>query len=128
MVIHASKTWDQRGYEFLTEQMDEYVPSRYFHVFGALQGVVSFVDLVTSRDELTPPQRRWFFGDVGLVFEDAKEFKKPILWRGQVGIFSVPDNVLKTPEKCDHFKHKRCSGKYLICDVCGYTEKIGGLL
>jgi len=95
LVIHASKTWDQRGYEFLTKTMDEYVPSKERHVFGALQGTVNFVDLVTSSDELEVEQRRWFFGDVGLVFENAKEFKKPIPWRGQLGIFYVPDNRIR---------------------------------
>lgn len=94
LIIHASKTWDQKGYEFLTQRMDEYVPSKKHHVFGALQGIVRLVDIVTNRDELTTEQRRWFFGDVGLVFEKAKEFKRAVPWRGQLGIFYVPDNVI----------------------------------
>lgn len=96
LVIHASKTWDQKGYEFLTEYMGEYVPSRELHVFGALQGIVNFTGIITSREELeTPEDRRWFSGDVGLVFEDPREFKTPIPWRGQLGIFDVPDHILK---------------------------------
>ena len=91
LLIHASKTWDQKGYEILTETMDEYVPSRGLHVFGEIQGIVDLVDIVTSRDDLDPEARRWFFGDVGLVLEDPREFKKPIPHRGHVGLFTWLD-------------------------------------
>jgi len=95
LLIHACLTWDQEGYEFLTKSMDEYVPSRGLHVFGAIQGIVDLVDIVTSRDDLDPEARRWFFGDVGLVLENPREFKKPIPHRGHRGLFNVLDGIIK---------------------------------
>lgn len=94
LLIHASKTWDEEGYRFITQCLGEYVPSRNHHVFGAIRGVVDFVEIITTRENLDLEDQRWFFGDVGLVFENPKEFKKPIFWRGQLGIFDVPEYVL----------------------------------
>jgi len=89
LLIHASKTWDQKGYSFITNRMDEYVPSKEHHVFGAIVGIAELVDCVSSDDS------RWFFGDYGFVLEDAVEFKQPIYYPGQRGIFNVPDDFLR---------------------------------
>jgi len=89
LVIHGSKNWDQKGYEFLVYRMDVWVPEKERHVFGALQGIVEMVDCVDRCDS------RWFFGDWGFVFEDPREFKRPIPWRGQQMLFDVPDSIIK---------------------------------
>lgn len=88
ILIHASKTWDAQGYEFLTLSMSKYVSPRKNHVFGAVVGIADLVDCVNSYDS------RWFFGDYGFVLENAVEFKQPIYYRGQLGIFNVPDEFL----------------------------------
>lgn len=88
LLIHASKTWDEAGYDFLAYRFDEFVPSKEHHVFGAIIGQVSLVDCLDQSDS------RWFFGDYGFKLENPKEFKKPIPYRGQLGIFDVPDRVL----------------------------------
>ncbi len=90
LLIHTSKTWDQRGYEFLTGQfMDEWVPSKDHHVFGAIVGRVEVIDCLDDADS------RWFYGPFGLELANPVEFKKPIPWRGQLGLFDVPANVIK---------------------------------
>ena len=91
LLIHASKTWDENGYNFLTYRFDEFVPSKEHHVFGAIIGQVHLIDCVDQSDS------RWFFGDYGFELEDPEEFKKPIPYRGQLGMFDVPDRVLTIP-------------------------------
>ena len=89
LLIHASKKWDQKGYKFITDWMDKYVPSKGHHVFGAIVGIAELVDCVSCY------KSRWFFGDYGFVLENAVEFKQPIYYLGQVGIFNVPNEFLK---------------------------------
>jgi len=84
LLIHASKSWDQRGYDFLVNRMDKYVPSKKHHVYGAIVGIVDMVGCVDEWDS------EWFFGDWFFLFENAREFQKPISWRGQLGFFDVP--------------------------------------
>lgn len=89
LLIHASKTWDEAGYNFLTYRFDEFVPSKEHHAFGAIIGQVHLIDCVDQSDS------RWFFGDYGFELEDPEEFKKPIPYRGQLGLFEVPDRILQ---------------------------------
>lgn len=88
LLIHASKNWSQNGYDFISGRMDEYVSWKNHHVFGAIIGMVDMVDCVDQSES------KWFLGPWGYVFENAKKFKKPIHWRGQVTIFDVPDRII----------------------------------
>jgi len=97
LLIHASKKWDQQGYEFILKVMDVWVPSKPHHVYGAIIGVVDLIDCV--REHGSP----WFFGPHGFVLENARKFKSPIQWRGQLGIFEVPNYVLPDT-KCNVLK------------------------
>jgi hypothetical protein len=89
LLIHASKTWDQQGYDFLSDSMDEYVPSKEQHVFGAIVGTVELIDCVSEHHS------KWFFGDYGFVLEDPKQFTTPLPWPGKLGIFDVPTKIIK---------------------------------
>lgn len=88
LLIHASKKWSQSGYDFITDTMGEYIPWKDKHAFGAIIGVVDMIDCVDQSDS------EWFLGDWGFVFENAREFKEPIPWRGQLWIFDFPDSLL----------------------------------
>ena len=92
LLIHASKTWDENGYNFLTYRFDEFVPSKEHHAFGAIIGQVNLIGCVDQSDS------RWFFGDYGFELEDPEEFKKPILYRGQLGLFDVLDSFFRKGE------------------------------
>ena len=87
LLIHASKTWDRKGYDFLVSRMDVYVPSERHHDFGQIVGMVEMVDCVDQSDS------RWFFGDWGWVLENPVEFQQKMFWRDQLGLFSVPDHI-----------------------------------
>lgn len=92
LLIHSSKTWDQKGYDFLTRR-DEYVPSKDHHVFGAIVGQVELIGCVDQSDS------EWFYGDYGFELARPVEFRRPIPWRGQLGIFFVPDKVVRCQQR-----------------------------
>ena len=94
LLIHASKTWDQQGYEYVkfhTMDSESQLPSeRDEYDFGAIIGVVTMVDVVQFHPS------KWFFGPWGFVFELPKVFQDPKPYRGQLGIFDVPDSIFAT--------------------------------
>ena len=89
LLIHASKNWSQDGFDFLCGHKGLWVPRRENHVFGALIGIVDLVDCVDRHDS------EWFWGDWGWIFKNPREFKKPIPWRGNLGLFDVPDEAIE---------------------------------
>ena len=89
LLIHASRGWNQVGFEFIIEQMDEWVPEKEKHVFGALVGIVDLIDCVDQHES------KWFFGPWGFVLEKARWFEKSIVYPGQLKFFHVPDLLLK---------------------------------
>lgn len=88
LAIHASKNWSQDGFDFLCGHKGIRMPRRESYVFGALLGIVDLVDCVSAHDS------EWFWGPWGFVLKNIREFKKPIPWRGQLGLFDVPDKIL----------------------------------
>lgn len=87
-VIHASKTWDGTGAQYLREQMGVYVPPRDHHAFGALIGFADLCECVRDHPS------RFFSGPFGFVFQEPHAFDHPVPWRGQQGMFDVPDSVV----------------------------------
>lgn len=85
LLIHAPKKWDQKGYEFVIEKMDLWVPEKERHDFGALVGSVEMVDCVDDDTSA------WFFGPWGYLFINPEVFEKPIAYRGQLGFFDVAE-------------------------------------
>ena len=91
LLIHASKTWDQEGYDFIQSHLENserlLLPERYD--FGAIIGVVTMVDVVQYH------KSKWFFGPWGFVFESPEFWEDPEPYRGKLGIFNVPDSIFK---------------------------------
>ncbi len=90
IIIHAAKSWDSLGLLFLVEHaslLDAPVPSRSDFPTGLI-GELDIVDMVIKSDS------PWFFGRYGYVTANAKEYDKPIPYRGWPGLFEVPDVVV----------------------------------
>jgi len=91
LLIQASKTWDQEGYDFIQNHLEDserlLLPERYD--FGAIIGVVNMVDCVNHHPS------KWFFGPWGFVFEAPRAFQNPIPYKGQLSIFDIPDRVVE---------------------------------
>ena len=121
LLIHASMKFNAEHLDWLKRNQAELgikLPSRFYH--GALLGTVSLERVMRkgSGEESVPghapsvgDQQReliclketnpeyfspWFFGPFGFLFKDAKEFKEPVVYRGQLGIFEVPDDLVST--------------------------------
>lgn len=85
VIIHASKKWDRGGYNFLRYFKNIEIPSKNCHVFGALIGMVDLISCVNRCDS------EWFAGPYGFVLRNAREYKYPIIWKGQLRFFEVDD-------------------------------------
>jgi len=89
LVIHAGKSWDQAGAFYLREHMGVHVPSKADHVFGALVGMVEQVGCVSKHPS------PFAFGPNIHVYEDPREFPKPIPAKGSLGFWHVPDELVR---------------------------------
>jgi hypothetical protein len=58
-------------------------------VYGAIIGIVDVVDCVTQHPS------PWFCGPNGLVLRDPVKFVEPFAFKGQLGLFDVPDELAK---------------------------------
>ena len=101
LLIQASKTWDQEGYDFIQNHLEDserlLLPEWYFlrYDFGAIIGVVTMVDVVQFHPS------KWFFGPWGFVFTSPEIWKNPAPYRGKLGIFDVPESVFKQQTKAE---------------------------
>ena len=91
LLIHASKTWDQEGYEVIQNKLADweknFLPEKEDCEFGALIGMVNMVDCVEHHPS------KWFFGPWGFVFEAPECWQEPIPYRGQLKLFEVPNKI-----------------------------------
>lgn len=96
IIIHAAKSWDPDGFLFLashTALLDDHLPAQGDFVAGALIGELDIVDMVTRSPS------PWFFGRYGYLTTNAKEYAKPIPYRGQPGLFDIPDEIVRSGKK-----------------------------
>lgn len=80
ILIHASKTYDQDGHDWIESQFGVQVPAT---LRGGIVGEAILVDCVTRADS------RWFFGPYGFVLTDARPLPF-VECRGRLGIFEAP--------------------------------------
>ena len=91
ILIHASNKFDWDHYAWLYEnerRLEILVPPPSCFTQGAILGMVTIVHCVKLH--ASP----WFFGPYGFVLKDAELFGIPIPYKGQLGIFEVPDEVI----------------------------------
>jgi hypothetical protein len=100
LAIHAGKSRDYMG-DLTDEQWEVLhgmIPEKGLNIacFGAIVGLVDVIGCL-SIDEY---QRRfpgdiWAFGDWCHVYANPRKLKTPIPWRGQLGVFEIPDEIIK---------------------------------
>lgn len=95
LLIHASKWWDsvdgRADLDFCRDLAPDAKPvlvAQLRLMGGCLVGKVEMIDCVIQS--CSP----WFFGRYGYVLANPVAFEKPILFKGALGLFSVPDSVL----------------------------------
>lgn len=78
LLIHASKTYEHNAPKFLPIKAEEYA-------MGCIIGVVDFEGTVMDSDNA------WYQkGSTGLIFSKNYTFETPVPFRGQLGLFEVP--------------------------------------
>lgn len=89
ILIHAGKKYPKGEYEddFVTWHTAGYPRSRE-EMIGGIVGEAVITDCVTQHPS------SFFFGPYGFVLAEAKAYPKLIPYRGQLGIFGVPESVV----------------------------------
>lgn len=96
LLIHASQQIDEKGEWLLCStpifrnDMNRlyYIEGHAVHR-GFIIGAVDLLDCVT----ISPS--KWFSGPYGFLMGNPVIFKEPIPYRGKLGIFEVPDKIMK---------------------------------
>jgi len=90
LLMHASKTWDKRGAEFIIEKHPELKK-----FIESSKKTTGFLGQATMTDCVKEHHSEWFDGPYGFVFIKPMEFQNPIPYKGQLGIFYVPEKVME---------------------------------
>lgn len=83
LLIHASKTFDHDGFEWIAENFAFDMPRKQEFLQGGIIGQVTLKNVVRKY-----PTSPWFFGPWGFRLIDAKPLPFMPL-RGQLGLFDV---------------------------------------
>ncbi len=101
LLIHASKTFDLEGYLWVRENFPWIkIPG---HEYGHPQGAENlfnrggFVGLCRLNDVVKQDNSPWFFGPLGFKLRMAQPIEF-IPYSGQLGLFDVPDEIIKKVE------------------------------
>ena len=122
LLIHASKGFNREHYDWIAANENRLcciLPQPEALIHGALIGVVNLVRVMKKVDSTEPMFGHgvsigdtareleylsehdsafcsyWYFGPFGFVLEGAREFRESIPYRGSLGLFDVPDNVVR---------------------------------
>lgn len=88
LLIHAAIRFDLEGLNWVRLHFPRIVLPEEFTT-GAIVGQAEIVDYVDRHDS------RWFTGPCGILLRNAIEYKKSIPYKGQQGLFRVPNHVLQ---------------------------------
>ena len=80
--LHAGKSFDYEGYEWVISEMGLALPARSQFELGGIMGEAELVDCVTSFDS------PWFAGPYGFVLRNAHP-RTFIPVRGKLGFFDL---------------------------------------
>lgn len=93
LLVHASKSYDLEGYEWIKKNFPALSPLLYREVYDLPRGCI--IGKVTMTGCVIHSSSPWFFGPYGFTFENPALFKTPIPHRGKLKIFGVPDEIAK---------------------------------
>jgi hypothetical protein len=88
LLIHAAKKIDLEELNWVRLHFPKISLPEHFTT-GAIIGQAEVVGCVESHES------EWFTGPYGFVLRNPIKYPKPIPYRGALGLFEVPDYVLK---------------------------------
>lgn len=96
ILVHASGSMTRKEYalfgEFFASELCRSIseiPNPLDLPLGKIVGTVEVVDCVTRSPSA------WFFGPYGFVLANPRPFAKPIPFKGALGFFDVPDDLVR---------------------------------
>ena len=90
VLIHASATIDAWGIQWFEKERIA-VPANL--VRGAVVGSCELIEIVNRRQGRR--FGKWFFGPVGWVVSNAREYAQPIAMKGSLGLFRPSPAILR---------------------------------
>jgi hypothetical protein len=98
--IHAAKTWDEEGYEWLKNEgdCDTFLPAPYdpaWFPLGAYVGEVTVTNCVQYDTAFAAAENPWAFGPWCWVLADPIAYPEPIPGRGYPGLY-LPERFERT--------------------------------
>ena len=93
LLVHASKSYDLEGYEWIKKNFPALFPLLYREVYDLPRGCI--IGKVTMTGCVIHSSSPWFFGPYGFTFENPVLFNTSIPCRGKLKIFDVPDEIAK---------------------------------
>jgi len=119
LLIHASMNFDAKHLSWLQDNATRLrikLPDHFYH--GAILGMVDIIGCVAQEDAHDVAGRpdelrfnaesyagkvgfgnlvftKWFTGPFGFLLANAREFQNSIPYRGTLGIFNIPDEVVQ---------------------------------
>ncbi len=91
LLIHASKQLDMEGWRWVAKNF----PTIEIPSILVLGEIIGQVELDACLPVDCTRQSPWAFGPYCWYMSHPIEFKKPVPYKGQLGIFDVPDSILK---------------------------------
>lgn len=126
VIVHAGQAYTRAQHEYdaghlLREYRIELPPCLNLQErSGALLGEVDIVDCVSEH------KSRWFCkGSYGLVLANPTPYRHPVPYKGMLGFFEVPDDVVAPPKHCS-----KCGlgmGEYMACEEPDCGELVAGV-
>lgn len=86
LLIHASKTVDYFGYDYITSKLGVDLPHHSLINRGGIVGFAEITDCVLKYNS------KWFTGPYGFLIRDPKPLEF-IPLQGKLGFFDVPETV-----------------------------------
>jgi hypothetical protein len=91
LYIHASKLYDNDAEQWIHYNIgDEPIKALEQYLPLPLGKIIALVYCTGSKFHSNSP---WFIGPKCLVFNSPSRLITPIPYRGQLGIFNIPDNI-----------------------------------
>jgi hypothetical protein len=87
IAIHAGKTWDAEGAEWIAHRFGLRVPAAPQHPVG----IIATARVVRAVERSDDP---WFIGPVGWVLDDVRPLARVVSCTGHQGLWRVPNHTV----------------------------------
>jgi hypothetical protein len=90
LALHAAKSWDEEGREFIAETTGLYVPSKSESPDSEIFAVCMLGGFMRHEQDhrMTPEQRPWFFGPYGWLCAEFVRLRNPVPCKGAQGLWT----------------------------------------